>query len=133
MKTWDRVVELTKAIAKFEGFDPNGKSTNIPTRNMNPGNLEYNSKFVKNGGYDAVAGDPERYAKFPDYNTGLKALSDNICFKAKRGLTFIEMMIIYAPPPENDTEKYTAFIISQIGVKNKNVKVIDYLEKGILE
>jgi hypothetical protein len=91
-------------------------------RNNNPGNL-VPGKISKRNGQIGVAGG---FAVFPDFETGKRAMADSL--KSTHGdRSLKEMIWKYAPPHENDTEKYFRHLLRRTGVKDEN-KIRDFSE-----
>lgn len=98
---------------KFEGGSR-------PWRNQNPGNLVPGNVSKRNGAIGVAGG----FAVFPDYETGHRALLDSL--KSVHGNKDIPtLMNVYAPPKENQTAKYIAFIRKRTGIRG-NKKVRDF-------
>jgi hypothetical protein len=77
-------------------------------RNNNPGNLEY-GKFAKSMG--AIASDG-RFAIFPNKETGDRA-REGLLFGSNYGnLSIAQAISKYAPPNENDTQKYLESVLN---------------------
>lgn len=80
-------------------------------RNHNPGNLRCKRRG-RHVGQIGVAG---KFAVFPDYDTGLKAMK--ACLKDEYKNTSIDGLVKnYAPPKENNTVLYKKFLIKKTGV-----------------
>lgn len=94
----------------FDGFINVGGTRNW--RNNNPGNIEAGSFATGQGGI----GSDGRFAIFPDMPTGRKALSTLLTSRSYIALTIEQAMERYAPPTENDTNAYTNFISTRVGV-----------------
>jgi hypothetical protein len=91
-----------------------------PWRNQNPGNLVPGNVSKRNGAIGVAGG----FAVFPDYETGHGALLDSL--KTVHGNKDIpSLMKVYAPPAENQTTKYIAFIRQKTGIRG-NKKVRDF-------
>jgi len=98
---------------KFEGGSR-------PWRNQNPGNLVPGNVSKRNGAIGSAGG----FAIFPDYETGHRALLDSL--KNIHGNKDIpSLMKVYAPPKNNPTRKYIAFIRQKTGVRD-NKKISDF-------
>jgi len=80
-------------------------------RNHNPGNLEDGDFARKHG----AIGSDGRFAIFPDYKTGKKALI-SLLTEAYRALTVADAIERFAPSIENDVPAYTQFISNQCRV-----------------
>lgn len=81
-------------------------------RNMNPGNIRY-SDFARQAGAIGHAGG---FAVFPDEETGMKAIGALLKSDKYRNLTISQAIFKYAPPHENDTEKYKASLRKMTGL-----------------
>ena len=109
---------LIEAIAHIEGFYAvvNGKVPNRPQRNNNPGDLDFEPWMVEK--YNAVleGGVPHpRFARFPDAETGFRALSDLLAGQHYCELTIESAVNRYAPPIENDTNGYVGYVCKEVG------------------
>lgn len=107
--------------------DTNGKQWifnggSRPWRNQNPGNLVPGNVSKRNGAIGKAGG----FAVFPDYEAGHGALLDSLK-NAHGNKNISALMAVYAPPSENSTKKYIAFIRKQTGVSG-NKKVKDFSE-----
>lgn len=100
--------ELGEAIARYEGFYKDGS---LAQRNNNPGNLRYVSWSTRKSGLDS-----SNFAIYPTAEDGLYDLYDLLMAKAEAGYTLEELMHIYAPPVENNTNAYVAFVADELGV-----------------
>jgi len=94
----------------FDGFIHVAGTRNW--RNNNPGNIEAGSFAAAQG----AIGSDGRFAIFPDMPTGRKALSTLLTSGSYINLSIEHAMIRYAPPSENDTNAYTSFISTKVGV-----------------
>lgn len=101
---------------KFEG-------ATRPWRNHNPGNLVSGNVSKRNGAIGKAGG----FAVFPDYETGHGALLDSLR-NVHSNKDIPALMKVYAPPQENDTKKYIAFIRRRTGVKGSK-KIKDFSDK----
>lgn len=115
-----RLHKLAQAIAEHEGWDPqykvDGKDIigTLAYRNHNPGNLRLSpfQVYTRNG-----------FAVFYNDEVGRFALIYDLWVKASgkssTGLTasstIKDFVYKYAPPHENDSEAYLAFILSRTG------------------
>lgn len=99
---------LARLIAKEEGFGIPGA---LPTRNHNPGDLRHSPHSQH------AADHPEAIGQIDTDEHGWQDLERQLVLYAKRGLTLRDMIInYYAPPGENDSEAYLAFICRELGV-----------------
>ncbi|MEY4615042.1 MAG: hypothetical protein RJB66_2 [Pseudomonadota bacterium] len=91
---------------------------NRPWRNQNPGNLVPGKVSKRNG----AIGRADKFAVFPNYDTGHAALLDSL--KNEHAEKNIDsLLIVFAPPNENQTTKYAAFLRKKTGVKdNRKIK-----------
>ncbi|KWK83877.1 hypothetical protein WM16_31625 [Burkholderia ubonensis] len=109
-------------------FDADGNETlyiggSFAWRTTNPGNLTKPGSYVMESaiGYAQRTSNPKsRFVIFSDREAGKRAhqklLKEIYGDKTIRG-----MITIYAPPSENDTEKYIAFVKGKAGVSDKDV------------
>ena len=82
----------------------NGTAPNAPMgiRNNNPGNLRPGGNF----------------AQYPDMQTGLTALDNNLQSYGKQGINTVAGVISkWAPPNENDTNGYIQEVSQRLGIK----------------
>lgn len=100
------ILNLSLAIAKFEGyFHPD----TLPQRMKNPGDLKFAGQMGAEMGESG-------FARFKTDMQGWEALWNQIALYIRRGDTITSMMEHYAPPSENDTQKYISFINEQTGL-----------------
>ena len=85
---------LAQLIAREEGFSLAGVK---PTRDHNPGDLEHAPHIYAFDGKIGIE---------PDDDSGWADLERQLQLYASRGMTVRNMVQIYAPPSENDTQKY---------------------------
>lgn len=81
----------------------NGAAPNAPLgiRNNNPGNLRPGGQF----------------AQYPDMETGLRKLDENLQSYGKQGINTLAGVISkWAPPSENDTQSYIKDAASRLGI-----------------
>jgi len=100
-------------------------------RNNNPGNLKYGE--WRNARRDGAIGmDRGGFAIFPDIKTGTEAQYKLIKKWQRENLTLEQFVYKYAPPNENDTEKYLKYLENQMDIDRTNsIKVLK--EKEIRE
>ncbi|MFI5345014.1 MAG: hypothetical protein ACHQ51_01450 [Elusimicrobiota bacterium] len=82
-------------------------------RNNNPGNIIATPWTMEHG---AIAKDEKGYAIFPDGATAMKALDRLLGMDAYQDLQLNAAVAKYAPPSENPTAKYVAFLARKTGV-----------------
>ena len=82
-------------------------------RNNNPGNIEYGA-FAKAHG---AVGTDGRFAVFPTYEAGRRA-KEALLFESSsyRGRSILGAINRYAPPHENDTNRYARTVADAVGV-----------------
>lgn len=88
-------------------------------RNNNPGNLRYSPNLVKPGYVleKAVGADSGGFAIFATPQDGLEAMEKQVRLDTQtRGMTLSQFVNKYAPPNENDTNKYTKFVSDRTGL-----------------
>jgi hypothetical protein len=98
------VSKLAQLIAKREGF---GIAGDIPTTHNNPGDLEHAPGEMHDTG--------SPIGEFLTVEDGWEALENQLQKYADRGLTVQDMIEVYAPPTENDTDEYLDFICEGLG------------------
>ena len=82
-------------------------------RNNNPGNME-SRDFAKSRG---AIGDDGRFAVFPNYDTGRKAMESLLKTESYKENTLEEAINRYAPNHENDTNRYIDFIKGKASIR----------------
>ena len=134
---------VLQAIAKEEGWYTLGDR---PRRNLNPGDLEWNSESKSFG---ATGGDP-RFAIFPDAVTGWRALQRWLSVPAKfhqgqvqglfmdpngttlvggyLGATLAQVIHRFAPAGENDPDIYLATVIQNTGLTAATILTLALLQ-----
>jgi hypothetical protein len=89
-------------------------------RNKNPGNIDWNAR---NGWLGQVGieptGNPPRFAVFESHEYGIRALTRLLdSYQTKHGLWTVAGIINrWAPPNENVTSSYVAFVARMVGVR----------------
>lgn len=115
------LIALALAIAKHEGWNPmagggaNGTEPTVAYRNHNPGNLR-SSVFE--------IGQRDGFAVFLNDQVGFAALVYDIWCKAQGktvtkltgASTIRDLIYVWAPPHENDTENYIRFVEMRTGL-----------------
>jgi hypothetical protein len=82
-------------------------------RNNNPGNIRHNITFDWLG---EVGADAQNFIIFDSALNGIRALARDLRNKIRRGLDTVEkILMVYAPPEENDTDAYIASVCKQTG------------------
>ena len=104
---------LLEGMAKMEGF---GRPNARPTKNNNPGDLEY-GPFAKAHG---AIGTDGRFAIFPDPATGFSAMRALLQTKYG-GMTLEDALNKYAPPVENQTNVYLKDVCSFVGCQPTDI------------
>ncbi len=97
------MTKLAQLIAHAEGF---GRPRTIPTLRKNPGDLRHSPHSQHPGG-------PAHRDDVGTIDTdahGWEDLERQLRIYAKQGLTLRQMITVYAPPSENDTERYLLVI-----------------------
>lgn len=127
------LISLAKAISEHEGWGPDDlatldKNEETPSfRNNNPGNLTFSPFAIGNRG---------RFAYFYNEEVGYYALLWDL-FQKCRGITasglngqstLEQLMAVYAPPIENNTGAYIAYIVARTGF-NPKMKLVELLAK----
>jgi len=109
--------ELDCNMVSFGEYDYTDISTNLPTRNNNPGNIRktkvtYFGETTNESGFESFAAPEWGYAAMFD-------LLDRLY----TGLTLSEAIYKWAPPSENDTERYVKFVAKKTGYDRNEYKV----------
>lgn len=99
---------LLQAMATEEGFYADGAVQNRPQRNNNPLDLEWHPWMEQFG---AAEGDP-RFAIFPDEGQGFAAARHLFGFGLYKGKTISQVIPLFAPSTENDTNQYVRTVCS---------------------
>lgn len=86
-------------------------------RNFNPGNIR-KGNFSNNNG---AIGDDGSFAIFPDKSTGQKAIEVLLRGRSYGPLTLQAAINRYAPPSENNTDRYVRFVVDQTGIDRNAV------------
>lgn len=98
---------VASTIQQIEGWAPGTRSY----RNNNPGNL----RCANQAGM--LSCDPQGYAVFPDYQTGLTAEENQIQLDAGRGLSIQDFIAKYAPASDgNNPTSYAAQLAAASGL-----------------
>jgi hypothetical protein len=110
-----------QAIARIEGFG--ASPLNRPTRNNNPGDIEW-GPFARAYGADRIevvpVGEIARFAHFPTVEMGWAALE--ALLRLHYGtLTVAQAIAKYAPPSENDTEAYIREVVKLTGISSNTI------------
>jgi hypothetical protein len=123
-----------QALRSPQSFNPVGntsasipKTSRLASVNNNPGNLRY-------AGQPGASEGEGGFAKFPSVAAGVQALTNQIRLDASRGLSLLQFIHKYAPPTENDTQKYLQDVLAMTGAKPttplKNIP-LDVLTKAV--
>jgi len=118
--------ELADAIIQQEGaFDPRSVNMRMVTQQglWNVGHLTWASQ---RGAVPVNIGG-RLWAGWPTYEDSYDGLLRQLRSYANQGLTLEQMIYRYAPPEENPTESYIAFVSSRTGIP-RDGKLSDYLD-----
>lgn len=97
---------VCEAFAKVEGYG--ASPLNRPTRNNNPGDIEFGPFAQSHGATHIEAARPggtARFAYFPTPDAGFAAMRA-LFLEHYKGLTVEQAITKYAPPIENPTAMY---------------------------
>lgn len=94
--------KLAELIAKEEGYGIPGA---IPTVDNNPGDLRHSP-------HSFHSGDPNAIGQIDTVADGWADLERQLGLYAQRGLTLEEAIYEFAPPPENNSADYLAYVCS---------------------
>lgn len=116
-------MSFMEALAAFEGFG--ASPNNRPTRNNNPGDIEW-GHFARENGATRIEEIPTgylstpRFAYFPTPEAGWRALKELLQTRYK-GFTVEETMSKFAPAVENEVNTYIKFICLKVGCKPSTI------------
>jgi hypothetical protein len=118
--------KLKQAIAQREGFAHIGS---VPNRTNNPGDLifvhQHGAKPYYVLGRDGIY---RVYASFETSEEGWAALEAQIKLDAARGETLEQFIEKYSPASDgNDPESYLAFVMRELGIEDKTMKLTDVI------
>lgn len=108
--------KLAHLIAQEEGY---GIPGSLPTRDNNPGDLRHSP-------HSFHLGDPNAIGQIDTPEDGWADLERQLQLFADRGMTLRAAIYEFAPPTENDSERYLAFVCKGLGVPD-NVPVAEAL------
>lgn len=100
---------LARLIAKEEGFGIPGA---VPTRDSNPGDLRH----APGASHDGEA--PNDIGIIPTVAEGWADLERQLQLYASRGMTLEQAVYEFAPPAENNSAQYLAFVVAGGGWTN---------------
>lgn len=98
--------ELAYLIAKEEGYFLPGS---LPNRQNNPGDLRHSPHSFH------TPSDPNAIGDIDTPEDGWADLQRQLGLFAARGLTLRQAIYEFAPPSENDSEGYLAFVCTGLG------------------
>lgn len=104
-------------------------------RNNNPGNIEKSATPWQG----KVQGTDPRFETFDTPLNGIRALAKNIMAKKGRARNIRELITIWAPPSENDTEAYIRMVAAHTGIGSNvaidltNATVLNKLTAAIIQ
>jgi hypothetical protein len=101
--------KLAQLIAQEEGFNVPGS---IPNRSNNPGDLRHSPHSFHN----AVS--PDSIGQIDTPQDGWADLERQLELYAQRGLTLQQAIYEFAPPTENNSGGYLAFVCRGLGVSS---------------
>lgn len=108
------VPALAEAIARMEGFYAGATRA---YRNHNPGNLRDVQTFA--GRWQYWPSLPHDDMGFPDFGTfdaGWNAMYRDLEIKIARGWTLARLIYAWAPPTENNSAQYLAYVAGKLGI-----------------
>lgn len=97
--------KLAQLIAQEEGFYVPGS---VPNRDHNPGDLRHSP-------HSFHTGDPNAIGQIDDDADGWADLERQLALFADRGLTLEQAIYQFAPPTENDSARYLAYVCNGLG------------------
>jgi len=114
------VSKLARLIALEEGFYVPGS---LPQRNNNPGDLRHSNHSQHDPAH------PDAIGQIDTIEHGWADLERQLELFAKRGLTLRAAIYEFAPPTENNSERYLEFVCQGLGV-NSDCTVAEALALG---
>jgi hypothetical protein len=113
--------KLAHLIAKEEGFGIPGA---LPTRNNNPGDLRHSP-------HSFHTGDPNAIGQIDTVADGWADLERQLALYAERGMTLQQAIYEFAPPTENDSARYLAYVCAGLGLP-PSTSVADALKVSLV-
>ena len=110
--------KLAQLIGKEEGY---GIPGSVPTRDNNPGDLRHSPHSQHDPDHPDAIGDIDNVAD------GWADLERQLQLYGERGMTLREAIYEFAPPTENDSERYLEFICEGLGCQ-PDILVTDALK-----
>jgi len=101
----------------YEGYYENWSGGSLTWRLNNPGAIEWGAFAIEHG----AIGNANRWAIFPNYQTGYNAASSLLNSNRYSRLTVNEAIGKWAPDNENDTAAYQRFIKSKTGINPNSI------------
>jgi hypothetical protein len=95
--------KLAQLIAQEEGFNVPGS---LPNRDNNPGDLRHSPHSFH------TLSDPNAIGEIPTVAEGWEDLDRQLQLYGERGLTLEQAIYEFAPPSENNSAEYLAFVCS---------------------
>jgi hypothetical protein len=99
------MTKLAEAIAHEEGYYVEGS---LPQRNNNPGDLRHGNGEVH------PDNQPNAVGAFATPEDGWAALERQLALDSGRDWTVEQLVYSYAPPTENNTAEYLAYVCSYL-------------------
>jgi hypothetical protein len=109
--------KLAHLIAQEEGYGIPGA---LPTRDNNPGDLRHSP-------HSFHSGDPNAIGQIDTSEDGWADLERQLGLFADRGMTLREAIYEFAPPNENNSAAYLAYVCRGLGV-TEDTSVADALK-----
>jgi hypothetical protein len=112
--------KLAHLIAQEEGY---GIPGSLPTRDNNPGDLRHSPHSFH------TPSDPNAIGKIDTVEHGWEDLERQLELFAQRGMTLRQAIYTFAPPEENNSERYLEFVCNGLGC-TEDTSVADVLKMG---
>jgi hypothetical protein len=100
--------KLARLIAAEEGY---GIPETVPTRDNNPGDLRHSPHSFH------PADAPDAIGAIDTPSDGWADLERQLQLYAQRGMTLRQAIYEFAPPEENNSEQYLAYVCKGLGVE----------------
>lgn len=117
------IILVALAIAEHEGWKPmggggsNGSQPSVAYRNHNPGNMRSSVfEIGKRDGFSVFLNDQVGFAALV-YDIWCKANGKTVT-KLNGASTIRDLIYVWAPPHENNTENYVKFVEQRTGLRS---------------
>ena len=120
------IEELAKAMAKVEGFGAN--PDNRPTRNNNPGNIEYHDWLAQK--YKLLGSDG-RFAIFATVGEGFRAMVDILKGPSYHHLTILQIITRWNGTNQTNNQHYCNLVCEFTGFKPTDIPTDELVKQQV--